>query len=229
MKNMRFWFGIVLSVAWLIASLALLYVKRADLAGLTINAWGDFFAGFAAPLAFLWLVLGYLQQGEELKLSTKALNVQAEELKNSVEQQQKLVEAAWAQVKNEQEALKLDMIHRRERAQPLFTFSLGTTNHIGGNISQIVVVDNAGNSASDVKIIFSINEENEKEVFRAPTFMERTATDFRIDLPAELLEMLSLDGGILTVSYIDADHHEGSAVYNVSGGKNHRMGFHRVR
>lgn len=58
------------------------------------NEWGDFFAGSFAPLAFLWLVIGYFQQGEELSQNTKALEqqeralqLQVDELKQSVEQQ----------------------------------------------------------------------------------------------------------------------------------------------
>lgn len=58
------------------------------------NAWGDFLAGTFAPLAFMWLVFGYRQQGEELKQNTEALRLQADELKNSVEQQKVLVETA---------------------------------------------------------------------------------------------------------------------------------------
>lgn len=54
---------------------------------LELNAKGDFLAGIFAPLAFLWLVYGYYQQGQELKQNTEALRLQAEELKNSVEQQ----------------------------------------------------------------------------------------------------------------------------------------------
>lgn len=57
------------------------------------NEWGDFFAGFFAPLVFLWLIFGYYQQGKELQQNTKALNIQAEELKNSVVQQEELVKA----------------------------------------------------------------------------------------------------------------------------------------
>lgn len=37
------------------------------------NEFGDFLAGFAAPLAFFWLVLGFFQQGEELRLQAKEL------------------------------------------------------------------------------------------------------------------------------------------------------------
>lgn len=48
--------------------------------GLELNAKGDFLAGVFSPLAFLWLVFGYFQQGKELKLNTQALTMQAEEL-----------------------------------------------------------------------------------------------------------------------------------------------------
>lgn len=50
------------------------------------------------PLALLWLILGYFQQGEELKQSTRALQLQAEELRNSVAQQQLLVAVSCEQM-----------------------------------------------------------------------------------------------------------------------------------
>lgn len=46
------------------------------------NELGDFLAGAFAPLAFLFLILGYKQQGQELKL-------QAQELANLVAEQKK--------------------------------------------------------------------------------------------------------------------------------------------
>lgn len=57
------------------------------------NEFGDLMAGVFAPLAFLWLVLGFFQQGQELRNSGEALWLQMEELRNSVEQQKGLVEA----------------------------------------------------------------------------------------------------------------------------------------
>jgi hypothetical protein len=48
------------------------------------NAWGDWAAGTFAPLAFLWLVVGYLQQGDELRLNTEVLKLQQLELRNQV-------------------------------------------------------------------------------------------------------------------------------------------------
>jgi hypothetical protein len=56
-----------------------------DLAALPANSLGDFAAGVVAPLAFLWLVVGYFQQGEELRQNTAALHLQAEELKGQKE------------------------------------------------------------------------------------------------------------------------------------------------
>jgi hypothetical protein len=62
--------------------------------GQSANEWGDVFAGLAAPIAFIWLVLGFLQQGEEFRLSSRALTLQVHELKESVEQQKQLVDAS---------------------------------------------------------------------------------------------------------------------------------------
>ena len=51
------------------------------------NALGDFLAGTFAPLGFILLILGYM-------LNTSALKIQAQELRNSVQEQQALVETA---------------------------------------------------------------------------------------------------------------------------------------
>lgn len=58
---------------------------------LDLNEKGDFLAGIFSPLAFLWLVFGYLQQGQELKQNTEALHLQAIELGKNVEAQNELV------------------------------------------------------------------------------------------------------------------------------------------
>lgn len=50
---------------------------------MALNELGDFLAGAFSPLAFLFLYLGYKQQGKELRQNTKALNMQAEELRIS--------------------------------------------------------------------------------------------------------------------------------------------------
>jgi len=50
-------------------------IQRGPVWEMAPNAFADFLAGTFAPLAFLWLVLGFLQQGEELRNSGEALTV----------------------------------------------------------------------------------------------------------------------------------------------------------
>lgn len=59
---------------------------------LGVNRLGDFFAGIFTPIAFYWLIRGYMLQKQELQQNTKALEFQAEELKNTVEEYKQLVE-----------------------------------------------------------------------------------------------------------------------------------------
>lgn len=84
--------GLVVTFLFILAATILVYMKPADL---KLNEWGDFVAGFASPIALLWVVLGFLQQGEELRLNTQALNEQQEELK----QQKEALEWIAAQAK----------------------------------------------------------------------------------------------------------------------------------
>lgn len=110
MKDMRFWFGIALSAFWMLVMGAFIFWGKHPV---EINGWGDFFAGFFAPIAFLWLVLGYMQQGEELR-------AQARELENSVRQQTALVEISRAQLEQETEALRAERRAATLAAQPRF-------------------------------------------------------------------------------------------------------------
>lgn len=73
--------GIVLTVLWPLVVSAYLFFNSSGTGILELkpNEFGDFCAGLFAPLAFLWLVIGYAQQGEELAQNVEALNLQARE------------------------------------------------------------------------------------------------------------------------------------------------------
>ncbi|MGB0126610.1 MAG: hypothetical protein WBP72_03150 [Rhodocyclaceae bacterium] len=149
MTERRFYFGLVATIIW-IATMALLFRwSGTEASHLRPNEWGDFFAGIFAPLAFLWLVLGYLQQGEELRLSTEALRLQAEELKNSVEQQRELVEVTRQQVEGEREALAFERLQREEEARPSFVVvGGGGSFHANGHCTYNIHLSNTGNAAT---------------------------------------------------------------------------------
>ncbi|WP_119055181.1 hypothetical protein [Acinetobacter colistiniresistens] len=87
---------LIVTVIYLIG--VLVVTDLSDYHNLKLNEKGDVLAGIFSPLAFLWLVYGYLQQGQELKQNTLALSLQAQELKNSVEQQKVLANAALEQL-----------------------------------------------------------------------------------------------------------------------------------
>lgn len=69
--------GGTLSAAYLTGWGAYAYYYWPCFAAMKPNEWGDAFAGFSAGLAFLWLVLGFFQQGQELRH-------QIEELRHTV-------------------------------------------------------------------------------------------------------------------------------------------------
>ncbi len=92
-----------------------------------LNELGDAFAGFVGPVALLWLVLGYFQQGEELRLqgeelrqNGEALRLQADELKNAVEQHKEMVKATRDSVDFQKETWMRETEEERRRLMPRF-------------------------------------------------------------------------------------------------------------
>ncbi|WP_052535404.1 hypothetical protein [Candidatus Phaeomarinobacter ectocarpi] len=75
--------GFGLSAGYAAVFVLLVVVRWDDASGLELNELGDFLAGLFAPLALLWLVLGFFQQGEELRLQAKELH---ESVKHAGEQ-----------------------------------------------------------------------------------------------------------------------------------------------
>ena len=77
--------GLALSALYVIGLIVYLVVQRQNPADLALNELGDFLGGVSSPLAFLWLVLGFFQQSREIRLSGKALHLQAREMRRSLE------------------------------------------------------------------------------------------------------------------------------------------------
>lgn len=108
LQQVRWWYS--RSFEWWAAHLTALYVGAAiliigarfdELVNLKLNELGDLSAGVFGPVAFLWLVLGYLQQGRELKISSDSLVRQASELAQNVQQQMKIVKLQERQLESQ--------------------------------------------------------------------------------------------------------------------------------
>src|SRR5262245_52806031 len=78
--------GLGITALWAIVLAVVLVRLWPEALAMELNEWGDFVAGFSAALALPWLVIGYLQQGEELRLNTEALKAQEKALQQQVEE-----------------------------------------------------------------------------------------------------------------------------------------------
>lgn len=84
----RIWLGLSITITWLL-TLAI-YVEHAigwrHIYDAPIERVGNFLEGAFAPLAFLWLVIGYFLQKKELMQNTDAIKMQYVEIQKSAEQ-----------------------------------------------------------------------------------------------------------------------------------------------
>ncbi|WP_407545409.1 hypothetical protein [Acinetobacter baumannii] len=122
-KSWVFW-GIIYGLLILAYNFAFIFLEPEKKVLLTSNELGDFLAGVFAPLAFLFLYLGYKQQGRELQQNTHALNLQAQELQNSVEQQRLLAEATIDDLNITKEQIQTQRRKELIEAQPFWHFSV---------------------------------------------------------------------------------------------------------
>lgn len=84
----RIWFGLTVSSCWLI--ILSVYISGSigwrNIGSAPIETLGNFLEGAFAPLAFLWLVIGYFLQQKELSQNTAAIIMQHTEIQKSAEQ-----------------------------------------------------------------------------------------------------------------------------------------------
>ncbi|PRY93952.1 hypothetical protein [Donghicola tyrosinivorans] len=83
------------------------------------NEWGDFFAGATGPLAFFWLILGYQQQGEQLRISNEELHATASanaDQAYAVERTSKSQERLEQNAEKQRQIMKLDFELRHKQA-----------------------------------------------------------------------------------------------------------------
>ena len=103
----RIWFGLTVSSSWLIV--LPVYISGSigwkNIGDAPIETLGNFLEGAFAPLAFLWLVIGYFLQQKELSQNTEAIRMQHVEFQKSAEQA--VIQA---------EAIKASELHARRES-----------------------------------------------------------------------------------------------------------------
>ena len=147
-------FGIIFTLVYVAVILFLRWDGLADLKTMPLNELGDFLAGVFGPLMLLWLILGYIQQQKELRQNTKALELQADELRKSVEQHKELVAATKEQVQVDLKAFEIEQIRSLREAHPIFSITkAGWCMRSGANLRFEITVLNSGQPASSVKFL----------------------------------------------------------------------------
>jgi hypothetical protein len=143
------------TAGWLVLAFLLALHERDTWPLTTLNEWGDFFAGVVAPLAFLWLILGYLQQGEEVRSNTDTLQRQQRALERQVEETAALARHSAEQVKVASERLELARQEAervraidKARTQPV----LGWVNSTGTGVSWQMTFRNSGGPGFNLQI-----------------------------------------------------------------------------
>lgn len=169
-------FGGLFTAFYLAGLLCLLYGRWGELKCLPLNELGDFLAGAFGPLAILWLVLGFFQQGVELRQNSAALQLQARELKNSVEQQEKLAKTATDHLDHEKSLRVEEKELQRQRAQPKLSFTPGRAEFGSGTAYyRVLVANNGRQDCTDLLFTFD-------EVGIEPIRLQRLTSGSPIDI-----------------------------------------------
>ncbi|MGQ1309262.1 hypothetical protein ACT4WM_06615 [Acinetobacter baumannii] len=181
----HYWIFILFTVFYFFILYKFFGITLVNVKELPANEIGDFLAGAFSPLAFLFLILGYLQntralqmQSQELKASTDALHQQAQELANNVEEQKKLLSVTQQE---------LEIKHFEARPHLTFysyPFTL-TEKEFPECDDDGSIIDMERYEVADIKIII----ENKGEVAKLVT-IEELDSDFN-DFNIECYELVA--------------------------------------
>lgn len=202
--------GSVLTIAYLVFIAAYWWQSPDAVLALRPNELGDFLAGVFAPLAFLWLVLGFIQQGHELRHSAEALWLQGMELQNSVEQQRQLVEVTREQLAFEGEMLREQRDEIIRNSQPLIKLvQAGSTGGVGDGVRQYrFFVVNHGKRCTDIVVI----RDHQAKLLTKDALESGQRIEF-----AQVLPIAKVEPFTITVHYVDERLQHGNKIFAITG------------
>ncbi len=194
----------VFTLLWIIISLfaipyALYFVNGStfNFANIELNTIGDYLAGVAAPIAFLWLVLGYRQQGKELSNGNEMLRLQHIELQNSVKAQN-----------NQADSMKKQLdILVREKFHP--KFKLQSINYYAANDYIEIIIENTSNEVGFINIILNSDEmalENFDTIEQITTIQIQTLSDMGTSFTIKLQINSTLETGMVIADCFKIDY-----------------------
>ena len=144
----RIFLALGLTVLWVGGISAGVHYLGLDVWKMEPNEWGDFLAGVGAPLALLWIIVGYFQHGKEIELQQEELRRQVEETAHLVKQSERHAGATEELVQVTRAAQEAETLRQLNEVSPKFEHSGG-----GGSASMVKVsIRNIGGEANGVKV-----------------------------------------------------------------------------
>ena len=156
----RIWLGLGITVIWLLLGWQYIdtNVGWAEFSALPVDTMGNFLEGAFAPLAFLWLVIGYFLQHKELEQNTRTLAAQAVQISRTAEQAEIQTERMADSEKHARQETFLQIVNNVNRqlasvAGLLFISSQGS--NAAGNVSSEEISQLFNQSAAQDHEVFS--------------------------------------------------------------------------
>ena len=156
--------GIGITVVWL-AVIVAFWIFGGLESPSSLNELGDFLAGIFAPVAFFWLILGYVQQGKQNNLNIEAIKFQMEAMNNAIKPILQILQTKYLS-KNE---------YTKELSTPKIELIPATHIHF--------VLKNIGWKAVNIRFV---DKDDQAEIYRCNTSI--LDTDKEIELKFELKE-----------------------------------------
>lgn len=158
--------GVIVTASYIVALILLRGSKFgyhlpsmvAALQAMPASNLGDLLAGVFGPVSFLWLILGYLQQQQELSLNTSALLLQAHEAAKQNEHHREMAGITKQQAQTDTEALEFEKEKAANQNSPKFVML--EYKHEKGlrDINAcVVILKNIGSPANNVWVLSDPN------------------------------------------------------------------------
>ena len=145
--------GWILTGVWSVVVATVVWFRRGDFGVMELNNWGDFLAGTSAPLALLWVVVGYYQQGEELCLSREELALQRQEIARLADSSAEQTKALARQAEAAEKSAQMNKEDEERAARPqLYWHGAGSGSGRGG---EYVDIRNRGGEVYEVKLQYT--------------------------------------------------------------------------
>ncbi|UXY55354.1 hypothetical protein [Pseudomonas tohonis] len=171
--------GVVVTTLYMVLVVLLVSWKASSLPEMPLNEIGDFLAGVFGPVAILWLILGFFQQGEELRQNNQALLLQAQELNNSVAQQRELVDVTRSQLAADMDMIKEAREEKRQSLMPQLKVDCEFLQIFSNGIQFRISCRNIGYSAEDVRLdVYNFDEVSRTQRSVALTTNESMYIDY---------------------------------------------------